>query len=75
MSAVLVFVSVFVLLASSKCDSLQAGSDSLLTCSTFFKLRHVYFDDKIDDTKYLGVLYGLGVGSAAAAGPGTVTSN
>jgi len=39
----------------------QAGSDSLLTCGTFFKLRKLYFDGVIDDKKYMGVLYGLGV--------------
>jgi CCR4-NOT transcription complex subunit 7/8 len=38
----------------------QAGSDSMLTCFTFFKMREVYFDNKIDDSKYLGHLYGLG---------------
>eukprot|EP00761_Pharyngomonas_kirbyi_P013537 gb/GECH01013566.1/.p1 GENE.gb/GECH01013566.1/~~gb/GECH01013566.1/.p1 ORF type:complete len:270 (+),score=35.47 gb/GECH01013566.1/:1-810(+) len=38
----------------------QAGSDSLLTSATFFKLVQTFFDDKLDDTKYLGVLYGLG---------------
>lgn len=43
----------------------QAGSDSLLTSATFFKLRRMFFGDKIDDSKYLGVLYGLG----AAATP------
>lgn len=31
----------------------QAGSDSLLTASTFFKMRMRYFDDRIDDSKYL----------------------
>lgn len=31
----------------------QAGSDSLLTANTFFKLRDVYFDGVIDDSKYL----------------------
>lgn len=36
----------------------QAGSDSLLTCHTFFKLRSSFFEKAIDD-KYLGVLYGL----------------
>ncbi|PVU93573.1 hypothetical protein BB561_003178 [Smittium simulii] len=38
----------------------QAGSDSLLTAATFFKLRKKYFEDMIDDSKYLGHLYGLG---------------
>ncbi|CAO3600380.1 unnamed protein product [Absidia cylindrospora] len=31
----------------------QAGSDSLLTCGTFFKMRQMFFDNKIDDQKYL----------------------
>lgn len=38
----------------------QAGSDSLLTASTFFKMRQVFFDDEIDDEEYAGVLFGLG---------------
>jgi len=38
----------------------QAGSDSLLTAATFFKLRRVFFDDNIDDERYLNILYGLG---------------
>jgi CCR4-NOT transcription complex subunit 7/8 len=38
----------------------QAGSDSLLTASTFFKMRELYFDDHIDDAEYNGKLYGLG---------------
>lgn len=41
----------------------QAGSDSLLTAATFFKMRQVHFDGKIDDKKYVGVLYGLGTGN------------
>ena len=40
--------------------SQQAGSDSLLTASTFFKMREIYFDDRIDDDEYSGKLYGLG---------------
>lgn len=38
----------------------QAGSDSLLTCAAFFKMRKAFFDDKLDDSKFLGHLYGLG---------------
>ncbi|PRP79529.1 hypothetical protein PROFUN_12720 [Planoprotostelium fungivorum] len=37
----------------------QAGSDSLLTCTTFFRMRSLFFENSIDDNKYLGVLYGL----------------
>lgn len=49
----------------------QAGSDALLTCMTFFKMRQVYFDNKIDDSLYLGHLYGLGVGAPGAGGTGS----
>ncbi|RXG72829.1 CCR4-NOT transcription complex subunit 7 [Armadillidium vulgare] len=38
----------------------QAGSDSLLTGAAFFKMREMFFEDKIDDAKYCGHLYGLG---------------
>ena len=38
----------------------QAGSDSLLTAATFFKMRELYFNDQIDDEEYNGKLYGLG---------------
>ncbi|SBS88312.1 CCR4-associated factor 1, putative [Plasmodium ovale] len=38
----------------------QAGSDSLVTCKTFFRLMELYFDNKIDDNKYSGIIYGLG---------------
>jgi len=38
----------------------QAGSDSLLTGLSFFKMTEIYFEDYLDDTKYLGHLYGLG---------------
>lgn len=41
----------------------QAGSDSLLTGRLFFKLRQTFFDGKIDDTKFLNVLYGLSPGN------------
>lgn len=38
----------------------QAGSDSLVTCHTFFKLMETYFDNQIDDSKFSGIIYGLG---------------
>ena len=37
----------------------QAGSDSLLTSQVFFKLKLEFFDNYIEDKKFLGVLYGL----------------
>jgi len=39
----------------------QAGSDSLLTLHTFFKMKKLFFEDYVDDEKYGGVLYGLGI--------------
>ncbi|CAG0889546.1 unnamed protein product [Cyprideis torosa] len=39
----------------------QAGSDSLLTGATFFKMKEMFFEDNIDRSKYCGHLYGLGV--------------
>lgn len=38
----------------------QAGSDSLLTAATFFKMRALFFENNIDDDKFLGMLFGLG---------------
>lgn len=38
----------------------QAGSDSHLTASAFFKMRSRFFEDVIDDSRYLGVVFGLG---------------
>ncbi|KAG2096546.1 ribonuclease H-like domain-containing protein [Suillus discolor] len=46
----------------------QAGSDSLLTASTFFKMRELYFNDQIDDAEYNCKLYGLGQTFAASNG-------
>jgi len=43
----------------------QAGSDSLLTACTFFKLKQVHFPDA-DMEKYVGVLYGLGADAEGA---------
>ncbi|KAI0357416.1 CAF1-domain-containing protein [Trametes cingulata] len=58
----------------------QAGSDSLLTASTFFKMRELYFNDKLDEPKFNGKLYGLGqtftlqngIAEAARAGAATL---
>jgi len=57
----------------------QAGSDSLLTCTTFFKMRSLFFENSIDDSKYMGVLYGLSDAhtqgnSASASAAGLATS-
>ncbi|KAF8919064.1 ribonuclease H-like domain-containing protein [Mucidula mucida] len=41
-------------------NSHTAGSDSLLTASTFFKMRELYFEDSINDAEYSGKLYGFG---------------
>jgi CCR4-NOT transcription complex subunit 7/8 len=38
----------------------QAGSDSLLTALAFFKLKEIYFNNKIDEDKYANQLFGLG---------------
>eukprot|EP00003_Mantamonas_plastica_P018239 TRINITY_DN298_c0_g1_i5.p2 TRINITY_DN298_c0_g1~~TRINITY_DN298_c0_g1_i5.p2 ORF type:complete len:171 (-),score=33.73 TRINITY_DN298_c0_g1_i5:54-566(-) len=38
----------------------QAGSDSLLTSGAFFKMKQLFFENYIDDEKYLGILFGLG---------------
>jgi len=40
----------------------QAGSDSLLTSSTFLKLTRTCFDGVAGMEKHVGVLYGLGSG-------------
>jgi CCR4-NOT transcription complex subunit 7/8 len=39
----------------------QAGSDSLLTLNTFFKMKQLFFEDQVDDDKYCGVMFGLGL--------------
>ena len=43
----------------------QAGSDSLVTSLTFFKMARLFFENNIDYVKYAGVLYGLGQGGGA----------
>lgn len=49
----------------------QAGSDSLLTASVFFKMKQDFFENAIDDEKFMGVLFGLG---ASGSGGGAKTS-
>jgi len=39
----------------------QAGSDSLLTMQTFFKMKRLYFEDELDYEKFGGILFGLGM--------------
>lgn len=51
----------------------QAGSDSLLTAATFFKMRQIYFQDQIDDAEYNGILYGFGQASSASSGVADTT--
>lgn len=53
----------------------QAGSDSLVTCRTFFKLMAVYFDNQIDDSKFSGIIYGLGQGYTPPIGSSHSLSN
>ena len=37
-----------------------AGSDSLLTQATFFKMRQLFFENELDDDKCLNCIHGLG---------------
>lgn len=37
-----------------------AGSDSLLTQASFFKMQKLFFENEIDDSKYLNAIHGLG---------------
>merc|ERR1719460_2010324 len=53
----------------------QAGSNSLLTGQTFFKMKEMFFEDDIDDSKYLGHVYGLGTNFVAACNPPTTTAS
>lgn len=52
----------------------QAGSDSLLTCQAFFKMRHLFFDENIDDSKYECVLYGLESGAITFDGKPVISA-
>jgi len=48
----------------------QAGSDSLMTGLSFFKMKELFFEDSIDEGKYSGHLYGLGHSAFPAGGFG-----
>ena len=37
----------------------QAGSDSLLTQATFYKMRKLFFEDEMEDDRHMNILYGL----------------
>lgn len=55
----------------------QAGSDSLLTQATFFKMRQLFFEGEMDDERHMNILYGLERGAnlvkgAPGAPPGAV---
>uniref|UniRef100_A0A5S6QR33 poly(A)-specific ribonuclease n=1 Tax=Trichuris muris TaxID=70415 RepID=A0A5S6QR33_TRIMR len=56
----------------------QAGSDSLLTGETFFRMKELCFDGNIDPERYAGYLYGLsstGQGASEAVPPGVSSSS
>ncbi|XP_071540400.1 CCR4-NOT transcription complex subunit 7 [Panulirus ornatus] len=53
----------------------QAGSDSLLTGAAFFKMKEMFFEDKIDDAKYCGHLYGLGTSFVNGNSSASYTDN
>lgn len=64
----------------------QAGSDSLLTAKAFFKIRHVFFEDHMDEAKFMGLLYGIngspsnvigssGLGKQLLGGSGILSSS
>lgn len=40
----------------------QAGSDSLLTLKVFFKMMSIFFENRINDSQFIGILYGIGQG-------------
>ena len=46
----------------------QAGSDSLLTQATFFKMRQLFFEGEMDDDRHMNILYNLERGANLARG-------
>lgn len=49
----------------------QAGSDSLLTASTFFKMKQNFFRDSGSEEEYRGMIFGLGQSFTALNGIAT----
>ena len=47
----------------------QAGSDSLLTQATFYKMRMLFFEGEMDDERHMNILYSLERGANLARGP------
>ena len=49
----------------------QAGSDSLLTQATYYKMRQLFFEDEMDEDRHMNILYGLERGAnLVKGGPG-----
>jgi CCR4-NOT transcription complex subunit 7/8 len=46
----------------------QAGSDSLLTQATFYKMRQLFFENEMDDDRHMNILYGLERGANLVKG-------
>lgn len=42
----------------------QAGSDSMLTLAVYFKLVEKFFGRAYEESKFCGILYGLGVAAS-----------
>jgi len=51
----------------------QAGSDSLLTQATFFKMRSLFFEGAMDDDRHMNILYGLERGATLVRGTGATS--
>ncbi|KAF8318395.1 CAF1-domain-containing protein [Clavulina sp. PMI_390] len=48
----------------------QAGSDSLITGSVFFRLRDTYFPSEFDESSFRGQIYGFGTSPSQGFGTG-----
>jgi CCR4-NOT transcription complex subunit 7/8 len=52
----------------------QAGSDSLLTQATYFKMRSLFFEGEMDEDRHMNILYGLERGANFVRGGTTGSS-